>query len=257
MESREGADPAPGSERTGISPAPRVSVILPTYNERASLEQFDPELQQVLLPLAAEIVVVDDASPDGTAEWARRATGPVAHRVLERKGVRGLASAVWEGIRAARGSVVVVMDADGSHDPSAIPEMVEPILAGRAEFVLGSRWGRGGTAGGLAGSRRVISRGAQLLARPVVRAGDPMSGFFAVRRDVALRVPLAPRGFKIGLEILVRSRPDPVLEVPIRFRPRIAGESKLGGREMREYLWQLAGLYRARVTEGRTASRTR
>lgn len=240
-----------------MMPTPRTSVILPTYNERESLARFDPELQEVLGPLDAEIVVVDDSSPDGTAEWVRRADGPVPHRVLERQGKRGLASAVLDGIEMARAPYVVVMDADGSHDPAVLPRMVELLDLGGAEFVLGSRWLPGGSAGGLEGSRRVISTGAQWLARPIVKVSDPMSGYFAVRRDVVTRAPLSPRGFKIALEILARCRPAPVVEVPIRFRPRFAGQSKLGRSEVRDYVRQLASLYRARLAGASTASRTR
>lgn len=234
-----------------------VSVVLPTYNERASLEQFAPELEAVLAPLAAEIVVVDDASPDGTARWARARAGRVPIRVVERAGKLGLASAVVAGIDAATGSIVVVMDADGSHDPAALPAMVELVRTRSAEFVLGSRWLSGGDAAGLDGYRRVISAGAQLLARPLVAVTDPMSGFFAVRREVVGRSPLSPRGFKIALEILARCRPSPVAEVPIRFRPRFAGASKLGRGEVREYMRQLADLYRTRFAGASTASSTR
>ncbi len=234
-----------------------VSVILPTYNERASLGRLDPELQRVLAPLSAEIIIVDDSSPDGTAGWVRDADGLVPHRLIERPRKMGLASAVMAGIDTADGPILVAMDADGSHDPSAIPAMVELVRSGRAEFVLGSRWMAGGSAGGLQGSRRLISFGAQLLARPLVAVSDPMSGFFAVRRDVVARATLSPRGFKIALEILARCRPRPIVEVPIRFRPRYSGESKLGRNEVREYLRQLASLYRDRLGGASTASKTR
>ena len=241
-----------------MSELPAVSVILPTYNERASLVRLDPELQEVLAPLSAEVIVVDDASPDGTAQWVRAVGGPVPHRVLERDGERGLASAVLAGFALTRGPIVVVMDADGSHDPRTIPGMVDLVRTHRAEFVLASRWVSGSSSTGLAGSRRVISAGAKLLAWPLVNLTDPMSGFFAVRRDVVGRSPLTPRGYKIALEILARCRPHPVVEVPYRFRPRYAGESKLGRGEIREYLGQLVSLYRARLgLAGRTASSTR
>ena len=234
-----------------------LSVVLPTFNERASLERLDPELVQALQGRDAEVVVVDDSSPDGTANFVRTVRAPVPHRVLVRPRKMGLASAVMTGIAAARGRVVVVMDADGSHDPRVIPEMVGPILRGQAEFVLGSRWVVGGSSLGLQGSRRIVSLGAELLARPLVRVTDPMSGYFAVRRDVVGRAPLSPRGFKIALEILARCRPHPIAEVPFEFRPRYAGASKLGGKEVRQYVVQLLSLYRARWVAPRTASRTR
>ncbi|MGI0140103.1 MAG: polyprenol monophosphomannose synthase [Thermoplasmata archaeon] len=234
-----------------------LSVILPTFNERESLPRLDAELQSAVEGLSAEIVVVDDGSPDGTAAWARGAPGPVPHLVIERAGKMGLASAVVAGATASRGRFLVVMDADGSHPPSAIGPMVGALRDDGAEFALGSRWMRGGSSPGLEGSRRLLSAGAALLARPLVRVSDPMSGLFAVRREVFFRAALAPRGFKIGLEVLVRCRPFPVAEIPITFRDRFAGESKLGRGEIRRYVEQLATLYRDRLSTDRRASSTR
>ncbi|MEM0128843.1 MAG: polyprenol monophosphomannose synthase [Thermoplasmata archaeon] len=224
----------------------RVSVILPTYNERESLARLDPELQTALRTLPAEIVVVDDASPDGTADLVRQLPGPVPHRLVERSGKLGLSSAVIAGIGVAQGEILVVMDADGSHPPEAIPPLVGAVDQG-AEFALGSRHVPGGTSEGLGPGRRILSRGATLLARPIAPVRDPMSGFFAFRRSILRRATLSPRGFKIGLEILVRCRPRPVREIPIAFRPRFAGESKLTRGEIRNYVRHLAGLYAVRA----------
>ena len=239
-----------------MSDPPRVSVLLPTFNERESLEILHPSLFAALAPLDAEIVIIDDHSPDGTAEYARGLRGPVPITVLERPGKYGLASAVLEGFGRARGGILVVMDADGSHPPDTVPRLVAAIDGG-AEFALGSRWVRGGSGRGLSWWRRIISSGARVLARPIARVRDPMSGFFAFRRAILDRAELTPIGYKIGLEILVKCRPRPIVEVPLDFRPRVAGVSKLGTGEIGNYLRHVAQLYWWRLFAARRASSTR
>jgi dolichol-phosphate mannosyltransferase len=240
-----------------VSPEPLVSVVIPTYNERASLVTLYPELCAALTAYPSELIVVDDGSPDGTAAYAESLAGPVTCVVRNRGRKLGLASAVTDGFSHARGSVVVVMDADGSHPPAAIPQLVEVVTTGGAEFALGSRYIPGGSAPGLSRARRLISRAATLLARPLVPVADPMSGFFAFRREVLRRAPLSPVGFKIGLEIMVRCRPHPIAEIPISFRPRTAGESKLGQGEIGRYLRHIGRLYGFRLVGARRASSTR
>ena len=236
---------------------PAFSVVLPTYNERGSLALLDPRLRAAVGARGGEVLVVDDDSPDGTASLVAE----LAERgmyVLHRRAARlGLASAVLEGISHAGSDVVAVMDADGSHPPELLPDLVAPIVEGRAEFVLASRHLPGARSDGLQGARRVISRGAQLLARPLTPVSDPMSGFFAFHRRILARSVLSPVGYKIALEILVRCHPRPVVEVPYSFAPRIAGESKLGGDQFGQYLRHLGRLYAYRVLGARRAASTR
>jgi dolichol-phosphate mannosyltransferase len=246
-----------GVVATGVTPEPLVSVVIPTYNERDSLVSLYPELCTALTPYPSELIIVDDGSPDGTAAYAESLSGPVACVVKNRGRKLGLATAVTDGFALARGRVIVVMDADGSHPPAAIPKLVEAVTTGGAEFALGSRYIPGGSAPGLSRTRRVISRAATLLARPLVRVADPMSGFFAFRREVLGRAALSPLGFKIGLEIMVRCRPHPIAELPISFRPRSAGESKLGQGEIGRYLRHIGRLYGFRLVGARRASTTR
>lgn len=234
-----------------------VSVIIPTIDECETLGLLHPRLQRGLQGYRAEVIVVDDGSKDGTRERVGQLAGEFPYRLLPRDHVRGLASAVVDGLALAGGRVLVVMDADGSHPPEILPELIGPIDQGRAEFVLASRHAPGGTAPGLIGARRTISWGAAMLARPLVRVGDPMSGYFAVSRPVVGRAPLAPVGYKIALEILVKCRPSPVLEVPFEFGPRAAGESKMRGAQMRGYVRHVARLYRWRWFGPGRASSTR
>ena len=239
-----------------MSGAPDVTVLLPTFNERESLAMLHPRLAAALRPYASEVVVVDDSSPDGTGAYVAALDNGL-YRLVERPTRLGLASAVLEGFQRARGRAVVVLDADGSHPPEVIPSLVDPILDGQAEFVLASRKVRGGSAPGLVGWRRAVSWGAGILARPLVKVRDPMSGFFAIQRSILDRAELAPIGYKIALEVLVRCAPRPVLEVPFTFGPRLAGESKLAGGQIREYVRHLARLYGFRLVGSHRASRTR
>ena len=227
----------------GPAKTPEVSLLLPTLDEAPCLRVIADGILEALRPYSVEILVIDDDSADGTPQVVRElaATGPF--RLLERHGVRGLSSAVLAGIAATVAPVVVVMDADGSHPPELLPALIEPIRSGRAEFVLASRHVPGGDMGRMNGLRRALSGGAALLARPLAGVHDPMSGFFAVRREVLARAKLRPLGFKIGLEILVKCRPRPVLEVPFSFGDRVAGKSKLGRRVIGAYLRHLARLY--------------
>ncbi|EQD73517.1 Dolichyl-phosphate beta-D-mannosyltransferase, partial [mine drainage metagenome] len=190
--------------------------------------------------------VVDDASPDGTADVARSLTGSLPVHVVERTGQRGLATAVLEGFRRATGAVLAVMDADGSHPPSILPRLIGAVRDGSAEMAIATREVWSGDSPGLTIGRRLVSAAGRSLARPLTRVPDPMSGFFAIRRELLDRAPLDPIGYKIGLEILVRCRPDPVAEIPYRFLPRIAGESKLDRGEIGRYLRHLTRLYRIR-----------
>lgn len=219
-------------------------MIVPTYNERENLEELVRRISGALP--GAEIVVVDDNSPDGTAGHAQELAKTYCVKLVRRPGKLGLSSAVLEGFKVASGSIFVVMDADLSHPPEKIAEMVGKIESGAADIVIGSRYVEGGHVENWPVHRRAISRGATLLARGLTKVKDPMSGYFALRRSVIEGVELDPVGYKIGLEILVKGRYDKVAEVPITFADRKAGKSKLGGGEYLRYIDHVSMLYEHR-----------
>ncbi|MEQ1843447.1 MAG: glycosyltransferase family 2 protein, partial [Verrucomicrobiales bacterium] len=190
----------------------------------------------------------DDDSPDRTWEIAGKIGRDDPHiRVIRRLGRRGLSSAVIEGFLAAKGSVLAVMDADGQHDMSLLPALRDAAERNRG-IALGSRYAEGGGFGDWKKERLKLSQFATWLTHKVckVKASDPMSGFFAVDRNVFESVvdKLNPKGFKILLDILVRVSADtPVTEIPFTFASRLRGESKLSWRvqlEFLEYLYEVA-----------------
>jgi dolichol-phosphate mannosyltransferase len=223
-----------------------VSAILPTLNEA---ENIDEVLAAVLdgareAALEIEVLVVDDGSTDGTRDRVR-AWGLREPRVrlLAREGERDLSGAIYRGAEAAAGDVVVVMDADLSHPTEEFPALAQAVLAGQCDMAIGSRYVPGGATPGWPIRRRALSRGAAALARLLVAARDPCSGFFAVRKDVLLATGKSSEGFKMGLEILASAGPAlRILEVPITFRDRTRGQSKLGARALLAYVRQLARL---------------
>jgi dolichol-phosphate mannosyltransferase len=170
-------------------------------------------------------------------------------RLIIRQGERGLSSAVVHGMRLARGTVLVVMDADLSHPPAKVPDLFRAIQTGQADFVIGSRYVAGGaTDEGWSFYRALNSKVATLLARPLTRVHDPMAGFFALRRltfESAAR--LDPVGFKIGLELMIKCGCSKVKEVPITFRNRLHGSSKLTLKAQWDYLRHLKRLYEYRL----------
>lgn len=223
-----------------------VSVVVPTYNERETLSELVGRLHQAL-GSGYEVVVVDDSSPDGTADLARELGRQHPVRVLQRPGKLGLGSAVLEGARAASGRWVVVMDADLSHPPEVVPQLVDALRSG-AELAVGSRYVPGGGVRDWPWPRRLMSRVAVALARLWLRerVSDPVSGFFAARRELLLDPSLEGIGYKILLEVLVRNRGRSVVEVPYVFTDRRGGRSKLGAGEVWNYLRLLWRLHSAR-----------
>lgn len=234
-------------QRSRSSPQGDATVVVPTKREADSLPLLVERLAGVRerRGLDLRLLVMDDDSRDGTVEWAR--STPDWVELVVRTRDHGLSAAVLDGVRRAETETVVVMDADLSHPPETIPELLARLDEG-CDFVVGSRYAAGGaTDEAWTLLRAVNSRVATALARPLTSIRDPMSGFFAFRRRLLERAErLDPIGYKIGLEILVRCRAERVAEVPIRFAVREHGESKLGLTEQVRYLRHLGRLYRFR-----------
>lgn len=222
-----------------------VTIIVPTLNEAENIDILLERIVQVRQAhhLEFDVLFVDSASADGTGDRveAWRDRGPV--RLLRRDINVGLAGAVIAGARATEAKFVLVMDADLSHPPEAIPELLAPLLAGTHQMVIGSRYVVGGATPDWPLSRRLSSRIATIPARMFCNVNDPLAGFFAVERCRLLELPGNVPGFKIGLAILAEHcRTMQVKEIPIIFRDRDFGESKMNRKVILDYLRQLAGL---------------
>ncbi|AAL80182.1 dolichol monophosphate mannose synthase [Pyrococcus furiosus DSM 3638] len=228
----------------------KVSVIIPTYNERENLEELFSRIDNALQGLNYEIVVVDDDSPDRTWEKAQELSSKYPVKVIRRTKEKGLSSAVIRGFKEASGDVFVVMDADLQHPPEVIPKLIEAIKNG-SDIAIGSRYVKGGKVENWPFYRKLISKGAIMVGRialPKIRdIKDPVSGFFALRKEVVEGVELNPIGFKILMEILIKGKYSKVVEVPFTFGIRARGESKLKGKTIFEYLRHI---YRLMKWEG-------
>jgi dolichol-phosphate mannosyltransferase len=229
-----------------IATAPTLALVVPTYNERDRL----PELVRAIFAaydsagIHGELVIVDDNSPDGTGRVADQlALGGVPISVIHRAGKLGLGTAVVEGFNAADAEIVGVIDADLSHPPDLVPRMLAVMQAEKADIVIGSRYVPGGGTANWDMSRVLMSKVACLMARGLTPVRDATSGFFLMRRERARGVTISAGGFKICLELLIRSEPRLVIEIPYVFKGRTVGESKMNFKEATGYLQQLRDLY--------------
>jgi dolichol-phosphate mannosyltransferase len=219
-----------------------ISIIIPTYKEKENIGCLVERIHNNLAKYDYEIVIIDDNSRDGSEELVADLVRRYPVKIIVRKNKRGLSSAVVDGIASTDSENVIVMDADLQHPPEVLPDIVKALE--NHDFVMASRYIKGGSPGEWKLSRKIVSKGATLLALPLApKVKDPMSGFFGFKRSVVNIASLSPTGWKIGLEILVRSKFKAVTEVPYTFVPRAHGESKLSRRIMTEYLKQLLYLY--------------
>ena len=243
--------------KIALRPAPELSIIVPTFNERANVPILVERLSRLLVSCDWEIVFVDDNSPDGTAA-AARAIGETDSRVrcIRRVGRRGLAGACLEGMLASQARYVAVMDADLQHDEALLVPMLDNLRGGRADLVVASRYLDGGSATGLSKQRSRVSRWSNALVRHLlgIELTDPMSGHFMIRRDTfeALAPAISSQGFKILLDMLStaggRLR---TIELPSAFRERQHGESKLDSKIALDF----AALVTAKLTNDAVSAR--
>ncbi|WP_417809816.1 glycosyltransferase [Thioclava sp.] len=215
--------------------APALTVVIPTYDERENIRPLSAMLEAALNAVAYEVIFVDDDSGDGTADEVRAvAAEDPKVRLISRVGRRGLAGACIEGMLSAISPLVAVMDADMQHDERLLPEMFRRLSNDPSlDIVIGSRHVDGGAASsGFSRPRSWGSKRANALARRLlsIKASDPMSGFFVLRRSSLNEVVcgLQPDGFKLLADMLSMARGRwNVLELPYDFRPRVAGRSKM------------------------------
>lgn len=231
----------------GVQPV-EMSVIVPTYNEAKNISELVNRLEASLKSVKFEVVVVDDNSPDGTADVADKLNEKYANlKILRRTGKLGLSSAVVEGFSKTilESQYFAVMDADMQHPPELLPQMLNKIQEG-CDVVVASRYVAGGSMAGLNTWRVIVSTFATTIAHiimPKTRGvKDVMSGFFMVRRAVVDRASLDPIGYKILFEILAKGSYQIVSEVPYIFETRKNGKSNLSFKEIWNFLIQVRRL---------------
>ena len=229
-----------------------VSVVVPTLDEADNIDfLLSSVLSESTADMVLEILVADGGSTDGTVERVQEWEAKAPVKLISGNGKRGLAGDVLNAARCAAGNIIVVMDADLSHPPEQIHNLVQPIVAGTSDMVVGSRYVPGGATPDWPRSRRVLSRLGGALAWPLSELRDPMSGFFAVRKERLLAVDPEAMGFKIGLEIIAEGGDGLRLtEVPIVFRDRVRGISKIGWGQMISYTRRLLVLAGGAVSLG-------
>ena len=237
-----------------INPAKaKLSIVLPTYNESQNIVRMLDSIAETLSPFAAaEIIVVDDNSPDGTADIASLHARNIPNNrkihveIIRREGKFGLGSAIVAGLQSATGDLLVVMDGDFSHPPQVIPSIIETLQDSNCDIVVASRYIKGGSIIGWPFKRRLMSKGASKIAQYGlgIEVKDPVSGFFAFKRDIIDGVKFDAIGYKMLLEILVKTKGARVKEVPYTFTNRSIGKSKLDVRVMYDYLRAVVRLYR-------------
>jgi len=225
-----------------------VTIVIPTYNEQENVCLISTRIRNVLEGkcYSYEILFIDDSS-DATPAVLEQLAGQFPEiRYIHRHGVRGLASAVVEGFKQAKGKYIIVMDADLQHPPELIPLMVTRLQ--ESDVVIPSRFICGGSDGGLNWLRKLISWSARAIGRFSIKRlraiSDCTSGYFGINRTVVEQVKLEPIGWKILMEVLVKGQYSTVHEVPYAFEARDAGQSKMSLKEEVNYMKHIVRLIR-------------
>ncbi len=222
---------------------PTISVILPTYNEKQNIVQVIEECITSLKEYRAslEIIIIDDDSPDGTASIVKKNYKDNEQiRVIQRLDKKGLGTAIARGFKESRGKIITVCDSDLQHPPEVLVNLIETIKKEDVDIAIGSRYLKKGGIENWSIKRKIVSFGADRLARILVpntrNLSDPMSGVFALKKEVIENIELSPIGYKILIEILSKGNCDDIKEVPYLFKSRNKGKSKLTWKEYLNYL---------------------
>jgi dolichol-phosphate mannosyltransferase len=237
------------------------SIVIPTYNESDNLIRLITEIEKNIPKSdSTEIVIVDDNSPDGTGKLVENyikeqklndtkenLPNSKNHRVklVHRSEKNGLIPAILDGVKQSSGVNILIMDADFSHPPEIIPRMMNELKLNPDTIIVGSRFVEGGRVIGWPKKRKLLSRGASTLARfglNVKSVKDPMSGLFALPRTLIQNISIDTKGYKILLEILVKNKQVPIIEIPYTFTDRQSGKSKMSYNVIFNYaeaIWQL------------------
>ena len=246
----------------------QVSVIIPTYNESENIIQILKSIGEHLpKDVEVEAIVVDDNSPDGTGKVVEdyiadtRNEAGYSINIIHRETKSGLSSAILDGIQHSSAQIIVVMDSDFSHPPKIIPQLVEEIKTSGYDIAIASRYTEGGEVSGWSTKRKLISKGATGIAKAGlgVNESDPMSGFFAFKRKILEGIKFDAIGYKMLLEILVKTKGAKVKEIPYTFTDRARGSSKLDSSTMFDFVTSVWKLYRyghsTKVSDTRTSVR--
>lgn len=240
-------------------PNPQVSIIVPTYNESQNIISMIKSISEnIPKGIPAETIVVDDNSPDGTGRLVEdyvaglRRFAEHTISVIHRKTKEGLSSAILNGIQNARADTIVVMDSDFSHPPHVIPRLLEALRQYQCDLVVASRYVRGGGTVDWTTKRKLMSKCGVLIAKAGLRVKtkDPMSGFFAFKKQIINGLMFDALGYKFLLELLVKANKNiTIREIPYTFENRRLGKSKLDASLYAtgtEYLRAVWRLYRAK-----------
>lgn len=224
-----------------------ISIIIPTYNEAGNIRKIIDAIRKELSGRKFEIIVVDDDSPDQTWKIVKdmaKAKNYPNLKIIRRKNERGLSSAVITGFKNSKGEVIGVIDADLSHPPELMNKMIDE--CDKNDIVIASRYVKKGKEE-MNIFRKAVSKGATLMAKPLTKVSDPMSGYFFFRRKVIKNADLRPKGYKILLEILVKGDYKKHKEIHFVFGKRYHGKSKLGAKVYIDYISHLIKLYAYKI----------
>ena len=231
----------------------QISIIIPTYNESQNILQILKSIKDNLPKnFVTQAIVVDDNSPDGTGKLVEdylkniKKMADYTIEIIHRKAKDGLSSAILKGIQHAKGDTIVVMDCDFSHPPQIIPKLIESIKKYQYDIVVASRYIKGGKIQGWSLKRKTMSKFATLIAKKGlgINTHDPMSGFFAFKRNIIKGLNIDAIGYKFLLEILVKTKNVSIKEIPYTFQNRELGSSKLSIRTIFDYYRSVWKLYR-------------